>query len=300
MVVPAIIVHGGAGSWHEYPNRLQRAIPVCVAAAESGRSILAAGGSALDAIETAVRVLEDDPVLDAGRGSYPNARGEIEMDALIMDGRTLNLGAIAAVQRIKNPISLARQVLNYHDHNFLVGLGAEAFAAKMGIPFCDPAELLTDENLAYFHAQNHASENIVSQTKEGGDTVGAVAIDAQGDLAVGTSTGGTRHKLPGRVGDSPLIGSGGYADNWTAAAGATGHGESLMKVIISKRVCDLVGDGLSAQAACDAAIQLLADRVNGTGGLIAIDARGQIGFARNTNAMPYAYARGNDPVIHGH
>ncbi|MCP4428016.1 MAG: hypothetical protein GY803_26320, partial [Chloroflexi bacterium] len=276
---PAIAVHGGAGAWSEKPDRLLRAIPVCVEATRAGQAALAAGGSAMDAVETAVRILEDHPVLDAGRGSYPNADGVVEMDALIMDGRTLNLGAIAAVRRIQNPITLARRVLEYDDHNFLVGAGAEAFANRVGIPFCDPADLLTDENLTHYRAANDKSQPAADKH---GDTVGAVAIDADGNLATATSTGGTRHKLPGRVGDSPLVGSGGYADNWTAAVSATGHGESLMKVIISKRVCDLVGDGLPAQAAGDAAIQLLSNRVDGTGGLIIVDARGQIGVAYNT------------------
>jgi beta-aspartyl-peptidase (threonine type) len=268
-------------------------MPACIAAAAAGQAVLLAGGSALDAVETAVHILEDEPVLDAGRGSYPNANGEIEMDALIMDGRTLNLGAVAAVSRVQYPISLARKVLEHPNHNFLVGAGAEAFADKIGFPRCETADLLTDENLLHFNNQVKPASGSL------GDTVGAVAIDSQGNVAVATSTGGTRHKLPGRVGDSPLVGSGGYADNWTAAVGATGHGEALMKIIISKRVCDLVSDGLSAQAACDAAIQMLADRVQGTGGLIAVDARGQVGVARNTNAMPYAYAIDDKPVVSG-
>ncbi len=291
----AIVVHGGAGAWGEVPERLTRAMPACIAAAEAGQAVLLAGGSALDAVETAVNILEDEPVLDAGRGSYPNANGEIEMDALIMNGRDLNLGAIAAVTRVQNPISLARKVLEHPNHNFLVGAGAEAFADRIGFSRCEVADLLTDENL--LHYRNHKQAAASSETH--GDTVGAVAIDSSGNVAVATSTGGTRHKLPGRVGDSPLVGSGGYADNWTAAVGATGHGEALMKIIISKRVCDLVGDGLSAQAACDAAIQMLAERVQGTGGLIAVDARGQVGVARNTNAMPYAYAIDDQPIVSG-
>ncbi|MCB9418402.1 MAG: isoaspartyl peptidase/L-asparaginase [Ardenticatenaceae bacterium] len=290
----AIVVHGGAGAWGEVPERLTRAMPACIAAAQAGQAILLAGGSALDAVETAVNILENEPVLDAGRGSYPNANGEIEMDALIMDGSDLNLGAVAAVTRVQNPISLARKVLEHPNHNFLVGAGAEAFADQIGFPRCEVADLLTDENLLHYHNHKNTTAN-----EAHGDTVGAVAIDSNGNIATATSTGGTRHKLPGRVGDSPLVGSGGYADNWTAAVSATGHGEALMKIIISKRVCDLVGDGLSAQAACDAAIQMLAERVQGTGGLIAVDARGQVGVARNTNAMPYAYAIDDKPIVSG-
>lgn len=298
----AIVVHGGAGDWGEVPDRLLRALPACIEAAEAGQAVLLRGGSALDAVETAVRILEDNPVLDAGRGSYLNANGEIEMDALIMDGRTLNLGAVAAVSRVQNPISLARQVLNHENHNFLVGPGAEAFANKIGFPRCQTSDLVTEENLAHFNNFNSQPDQPAPPSPNPadlGDTVGAVAIDSAGNLACATSTGGTRHKLPGRVGDSPLVGCGGYADNWTAAAGATGHGEALMKIIISKQVCDLVGNGLSAQAACDAAIHMLGERVNGSGGLIAVDARGQVGVAYNTNAMPYAYARGTEPVFSG-
>ena len=295
----AIVVHGGAGAWQENPGRLSKAVAACVEAAVAGQAALLSGGLALDAVVAAVRLLEDCPALDAGRGSYPNANGDIEMDALIMDGRTLNLGAIAAVQRVRHPISLACRVLQHERHQFFVGPGAEAFADQIGFPRCQTADLLTAENLAAYRAGS-GKTNPAAQAGAAGDTVGAVAIDGGGNLAVGTSTGGTFHKQPGRVGDSPLVGSGGYADNQTAAAGATGHGEALMKIVISKQVCDSVGQGLSAQDACDAAIRLLAERTNGSGGLIAIDRRGQIGVAYNTVAMPYAYAIGDDPIVSGH
>jgi len=295
-----ILVHGGAGAWDKSAGRLKQAISVCAAATAAGQAVLTAGGSALDAVETAVRLLEDAPTLDAGRGSYPNAIGEVEMDALMMDGRTLNLGAIAAVQRIQHPISLARYVLEHNEHNFFVGPGAEALADQAGIPRCETADLLTEENRADFRAQDGRDDKPSETAGPLGDTVGAVALDADGNLAAATSTGGTRYKQPGRVGDSPLVGSGGYADNWTAAVSATGHGEALMRIVISKQVCDFVGSGLSAQAACEAAIKLLAERTNGRGGLIAIDARGQVGMARNTNGMPYAYAISREPVVSGH
>jgi beta-aspartyl-peptidase (threonine type) len=284
----AIIVHGGAGAWQIGTEYLQNGIEACIAAAKAGQAILLEGGSALDAVETAVRILEDSPELDAGRGSYPNTKGEIEMDALIMDGASLNLGAIAAVQRIRYPISLARRVLEHGDHNFLVGSGAESFADSIGFPRCELADLLVRE--AQTENQQASSE---------GDTVGAVALDSHGNLATATSTGGTRNQIPGRVGDSPLVGSGGFADNNTAATSATGRGEDLMKVVISKQVCDFVAVGLSAQGACDAAINLLTERVNGRGGLITIDFKGQVGMAFNTSAMPHAYAIGNGAVISG-
>ncbi len=285
---PVIVVHGGAGSWQEDLVRLQVGLEACEVAARAGQAILLDGGSALDATEVAVRVLEDSPALDAGRGSYPNAQGLIEMDALIMNGRTLAIGAVAAVQRVRYPISLARELLNIDDVNILVGHGAEQFADRIGFPRCELEDLLVDPV-----QWSRTTSNPIS------DTVGAVAFDNKGDLASATSTGGTKAKLPGRVGDSPLVGCGGYADNLTAAVSATGRGEDLMRLVISKQVCDFVGAGLSAQDACQAAINLLERRVNGRGGLIAIDAKGQVGFAFNTFAMPCAYAIGDAPISRG-
>ncbi|MEN8171622.1 MAG: isoaspartyl peptidase/L-asparaginase [Chloroflexota bacterium] len=294
----ALVVHGGAGNWTNTNNQRSLATAVCVDAVHAGQIILQNNGDALDAVEAAVIVLENSPVLDAGRGSFLNAQGEIQMDALMMDGATLNLGAVAAVQRIKNPIRLAHALLHYNDHNFLVGEGAETFAQKVGIEFCAHQDLITDENFKdYQKRRGNSNETLHSSSLS--DTVGAVALDMHGNLAVATSTGGTRHKLPGRVGDSPLVGSGGYADNSTAAVSATGDGESLMKVVISKQVCDFINSGLSAQEACDSAIRLLEDRVQGHGGLISIDHRGQIGIAFNTHHMPNAYQINNNKILSG-
>ncbi len=289
----AIIVHGGAGGWAVASSHLEAARQACAQATAAGRDILARGGSALDAVEAAVIILEDCPVLDAGRGSYPNAEGNVEMDALIMDGHALNMGAIAAIQRVRHPVTLARRVMLESGHNFLVGPGADAFADSIAFPRCDVSELLVNES-----SEQPAVAPKVAPSL--GDTVGAVALDAHGNLAAATSTGGTPNKRPGRVGDSPLVGCGAYADNWTAGVSATGYGEALMRVVISKRVCDLVGTGLSAAAACNAAIRLLEERTGGEGGLIAVDARGQVGWAYNTTAMPYAYATGDGPVVVGH
>jgi L-asparaginase / beta-aspartyl-peptidase len=278
----AIVVHGGAGAWVLDSERLRLGLAACREAALAGHAVLLAGGRALDAVETAVHLLEDCPALDAGRGSYLNANGEVEMDALIMDGRSLSLGAVAAIQRVRHPISLARRVMEETKHAFLVGAGADAFADQIGFPRC-AVEALLGETAVVFPTPT---------TGPLGDTVGAVALDRMGDLAAATSTGGTREKLPGRVGDSPLVGSGGYADNRTAGVSATGHGESLMKILISKQVCDYVATGLSAQTACEAAIRLLEERVGGEGGLIALDAQGRVGVAFNTVAMPFAYVPG--------
>lgn len=299
----AIMVHGGAGAWNLSSDRLVEAVRACGEAAAAGQAILLKGGPALDAVEQAVRILEDCPVLDAGRGSYPNANGDIEMDALIMDGRTLNMGAIAAIQRVRHPVSLARRVMFDSGHHFLVGPGAEAFADSISFPRCSPADLLVDHEPEPESGEKLPSADgreYPTYASSLGDTVGAVALDRQGHLAAATSTGGTRNKRPGRVGDSPLVGSGAYADDWTAAVSATGHGESLMRVVISKRVCDFVGAGLSAQAACEAALRVLEERTQGLGGLIAVDARGQVGRAYNTAAMPFASAVGDHVIVTGH
>jgi L-asparaginase / beta-aspartyl-peptidase len=285
-----IVVHGGAGTWDLNSQRFAEAIEACGLAAAAGQAVLTDGGLALDAVETAVRILEDCPAVDAGRGSYLNAAGEIEMDALIMDGSNLNLGAIGAVQRVQNPISLARRVMSESQHTFLVGPGAEAFADAIGFPRCRLADLVVEREVEAFRARQAETGELATAPGPVGDTVGAVVLDSHGNLAAATSTGGTRNKLPGRVGDSPLVGSGGYADNWTAAVSATGHGEHLMRVLISKRVCDFVLQGLPAQKACEAALHILVERVNGEGGLIAVDRSGRIGVAYNTVAMPHAFA----------
>lgn len=285
----AIIVHGGAGAWYLDSERIVTAVDACKEAAKLGQQLLLAGESALTAVEKAVNILEDCPVLDAGRGSYPNRDGEIEMDALIMDGRTLESGAIAAVRHIQHPISLACKVLTETEHALMVGAGAEAFADSINFPRCTHDDLFWPVSL----------DTPTAVAGPLGDTVGAVALDANGNLAAATSTGGTRNKLPGRVGDSPLIGCGGYADNRTAAVSATGEGEALMKILISKQLCDFVAAGLSAQSACEMAIRLLDERTQGEGGLIAIDHKGQIGFACNTRAMPYAFAQGDGELVHG-
>ena len=292
---PIIVVHGGAGRWDIKQRLLDLALEDCRNAAQIGQKLLLSGGSAVDAVEAAVRVLEDSPVLDAGRGSYLNQAGEIEMDALIMDGATLQLGAVASVQHILHPISLARRLMTDSEHNLMVGPGAEQFADNIGFPRCRFEDLLAPDH--EMQALETAATDQVSRRE--GDTVGAVAVDMQGNVASATSTGGTKRKHPGRVGDSPLVGCGGYADNWSAAVSATGEGEALMRVVISKRACDFVADGLSAQKACEAAIQSLEERTRGQGGLIAVDIRGQVGIAFNTSGMPHAFAVGHETVMVG-
>ncbi len=280
MSVGAIVVHGGAG-WRESAARLPDAVAACEAAARDGQRILLSGGSALDAVERAVCVLEDAPVLNAGRGSYATTDGDIEMDALIMDGATLALGAVAGITRVLHPIRVARHVLIDGRHALLSGEGASRFADSIGVPRCDPSELIVGERSA-----------------APGDTVGAVAVDMHGNLAVATSTGGIPGKRLGRVGDTPLVGCGAYA-NATAAVAATGAGEAIMKLVLSKHVADLIGDGAEPQAACGAGIALFQRHFDAPAGLIALDAAGNIGVSFSSAAMPYAHAVGESEISSG-
>ncbi|MFL5804416.1 MAG: isoaspartyl peptidase/L-asparaginase family protein [Roseiflexaceae bacterium] len=314
----ALIVHGGA--WDIPDDEVGEHRAGCSRALDIGWRVLQAGGAALDAVEAAVRSLEDAPIFDAGVGSVLNRDGDVELDAAIMDGATLRSGAVAAVRRVRNPITLARRVLE-SQVILLVADGAERFAAGAGVPLCDPAELIVEreykrwqELLAQsdfrtqdaFAARPGDQEQGRPDAASGGeahpftpsplhplthpgDTVGAVALDRYGHLAAGTSTGGTANKLPGRVGDSPLIGCGLYADNLTAGCSSTGWGESIIKVLLAKTATDLIGAGHDPMAAARMAIDILSRRVGGYGGCILLDGGGRIGLAFNTPRMAYAY-----------
>ncbi len=272
-------------------EEVEEHIEGCRLAAGLGWSILQRGGSALDAVEAAIRSLEDHPAFDAGHGAWLNSAGEVELDAIIMAGETLNSGAVAAVQHVRNPISLARLVMERTPHSLIAGTGAERFAQAQGVTLCDVAELLTGRELARWRAIQE-QKDFSAEAAFGGPphgTVGAVAFDRAGHLAAGTSTGGTPNKLQGRVGDSPLIGCGCYADDMSAGASATGWGESIMKVVLCKRVCDEVAQGQPAQAAAERAITVLAERAQGLGGVIVIDRAGKLGIAFNTPRMARAW-----------
>lgn len=266
---PAIIVHGGAGRIRD--DELTPRLDGCRAAALTGWKILQQGGSALDAAEAAVVALEDDPLFNAGIGSTLNAVGSVEMDAAIMDGNTLGAGSVAAVQGVKNPIRLARRVMEDGRHVMLVGDGALAFARQIGFPECDPEALIV------------AAQR--KRWKEKHGTVGCVAFDTSRKLAVATSTGGTFNKLPGRVGDSPLPGCGTYADDFGGVS-CTGSGEAIMRLVMGKSAVELLKTGADPQAAAHQTVTLLAQKTGGTGGLIVIDRKGRIGYARNTEQMP--------------
>jgi L-asparaginase / beta-aspartyl-peptidase len=273
-----LVVHGGAGTIRQEVEAAARA--GVERALAKGWAILEGGGSAIDACELSILDLEDDPVFDAGVGAHLNREGYAQLDAIVMDGATLQSGAVAAVERIRNPIRLARQVLKRGEHSLLVGAGAEQFAVESGIHLCDPAELITP-----YERQRWSAKATEPQTH---GTVGAVAIDAAGNLCAATSTGGTFFKHRGRVGDSPLIGCGCYADNESAAVSCTGHGESIMKILMAKAAADFVAAGQDPQSAADAAVKLLSRRTSGAGGLIIVDSAGRFGASFSTPHMTWA------------
>jgi beta-aspartyl-peptidase (threonine type) len=283
----AIIVHGGAGTVS--PERSEILQAGCKEAALVGWRILQEGGSALDAVEAAVRALEDNPSYNAGTGACLNSDGNIELDAGIMDGQGLHVGAVAGVERIKNPISLARKVLE-SPHVLLVGRGAEQFAQEQGIAQCALEELVTERQYKIWQEQQVQEPQQAQPTDKHG-TVGAVALDGSGVLAAATSTGGIRNKYPGRVGDSPLVGCGFYADEY-AAVSCTGDGEDFVRLLVAKRAADVVGNskgGQTAREAAEAAIAVLGAKSTGTGGLIVVDRKGNVGFAWNSRNMSHAY-----------
>jgi beta-aspartyl-peptidase (threonine type) len=292
---PSLIVHGGA--WDIPDPAAEDCRTGCRRALEAGWAVLKSGGAALDAVEAAIVVLEDDPTFDAGIGSHLNRDGRVQLDAIVMDGATLEAGAVAAVERVRNPIRLARRVMESSPHMMLVGAGAEQFAAEQGMALCAPEELILErERAAWRHCKegNHLAEFHVSHRH---GTVGAVAVDARGSLVVGTSTGGTCCKLPGRVGDSPLIGCGCYADGEVGGASATGWGEAIMKIVMAKAAVDLLRAGHPPQAAAEACVHLLATRTGGTGGIILLDRHGAPGVAFNTSRMAYAFMAPDGTVV---
>ena len=311
---PSLIVHGGA--WDIPDESVDACKTGCGRALAAGWSILTQGGSALDAVEAAVIVLEDDPVFDAGFGSHLTLDGHVECDAIVMDGSTLRAGSVATLRRIRNPIRLARKVLENCPHMMLVGDGAESYATENGFDLCAPEELIADaERDAWLKCRNskHAAAN--HRGHEQG-TVGAVALDSNGRLFAATSTGGTCCKLPGRVGDSPLIGCGCYADAEAGAVSCTGYGEAIMKVVLAKAAADFLRRPVStddvgspsiqpkltmpdvANVAARQAISVLGSRTHATGGLILLDRKGNPGFAFNTPRMAYAYVA-NDKFVVG-
>jgi beta-aspartyl-peptidase (threonine type) len=303
-----LAIHGGAGTIErskmtpekerEYRAGLERALT-------AGYEILKRGGSSLDATEAAVRVLEDDPHFNAGRGSVFTSAGTNEMDASIMDGKTLKAGAVGSVQHIKNPINLARLVMEKSPHVMLDCAGAEAFATENGVELVDQKYFFTQERWDALQKIKAAEKNrtggagksflITDQDRHG--TVGAVALDKDGNLTAATSTGGTTNKMPGRIGDTPVIGAGTYANNQTCAVSCTGDGEYFIRAVAAYEVSALMQyRGIKLQEAAQDALDTV-KQLGGTGGLIAIDKNGEIALPFNTNGMYRGYIDSNGKIV---
>jgi beta-aspartyl-peptidase (threonine type) len=291
---PVLVVHGGA--WAMPDDMVEAHIRGVRNAISAGWSVLARGGSALDAVEEAVVIMEDDDTFDAGRGSFLNRDGKVQLDALIMDGATLRAGGVGCVERLRNPVRAARKILSESPHVYLVAEGAERLAAEHGIELCRNEDLIIPrevERLRKYQAEvaQHASAqngNDLFVPELSHDTVGAVALDQSGNIASATSTGGTLNKAPGRLGDSSLIGCGCYANNETAAVSTTGWGEPIMKLVLAKWTADRVGTGNLPEWAAQEAMNYLKQRLNGHGGIIVLDAQGHFGLAHNTPRMAWA------------
>lgn len=312
-------MHGGA--WAIPASEAQAHQAGVRSALETGYAILSRGGNALDAVEAAVVALEDDPAFDAGRGSFLTSDGKVQLDALLMDGGRMKAGGVACVERLLNPIQAARLVLEKSPHVYFVGAGAEAFAVSHGMALIDNHQLVLDrERERLIQAQLRQAAGLADETFSGHpfgddkspetafsrasesssrnapprlsshDTVGAVALDSRGNLAAGTSTGGTLNKTPGRVGDSSLIGCGCYADNLSAAVSLTGWGEPIMKLVLGKWATDRVAGGSAPEFAARDAISYLFNRLGGHGGIILLGPDGRFGMAHNTPAMAWGLA----------
>jgi len=287
---PVLLIHGGAWAMPDdavvaHENGMANALA-------AGYALLEKGASAVDAVEAAVAVMEDDDTFDAGRGSFLTQDGRVQMDALLMNGANLRTGGVACVERLRNPIRAARLVLDLSPHVYFVGTGAERFARQNGMALVDNTELIVPRErerlMAFQKAElGGARDTTFSGPLDSHDTVGAVALDADGNIAAGTSTGGTLSKAPGRVGDSSLIGCGCYADNLSAAVSLTGWGEPIMKLVLGKWAVDRVAAGASPEEAARAAIDYLFERLGGHGGIILLGPDGRVGMAHNTPRMAW-------------
>jgi len=295
---PVIVIHGGAGFWPSSKHRL--ALEGVEEAATRGYSHLKKGGTSLKAVEEATISMEDNPVFNAGVGSDLNLKGEAEMDASIMDGRTLRAGAVALVKSYKNPVSLARLVMEETDHIFLAGIGAEKLGELYALPNAKPVDRARLEEWKKLRSRLLSGKmknmprtlRLLRKYREiGGGTVGAIAIDKNGDVAAATSTGGTALKFPGRIGDTPLIGCGTYADNECGAASATGVGEGAIRLVLAKTACDLMSEGAVAQRAAEQAVKLENRRIGLPIGIITLDTKGNVGAAHSTPNMCWAFMR---------
>jgi beta-aspartyl-peptidase (threonine type) len=292
----AIMVHGGAGGLPTDGERFARLRSGAAAAVEAGHAVLAAGGAAVDAVEAAVVILEDDPEFNAGRGAALTEYGRVELDASMMDGTTRAAGAVAAVRGVRNPIRAARAVLAEGRHVLLVGAPATEFAATAGLDFESETWFVTErERRALARVAEAAVAGVAEPSAQG--TVGAVARDVNGRLAAATSTGGVAGQRLGRVGDSPLVGAGTWADDATVAVSCTGHGESIIRSALAHEVDALLRHrGLGLQEACSVAIAELG-RYGGDGGLIAVSAHGDVAATFTSAGMTRGWRVGDGPVV---
>lgn len=321
MIQPVIAIHGGAGAMSRAAmsaEKEQEYLAALESILTAGQAVLAKGGSALDAVTEAVRLLEDCPLFNAGHGAVFTSAGTHELDAAIMDGATLRSGAIANVNHVRNPILAARKVMENSKHVFFVGEGAEAFATQEGVELVDPSYFSTEarrEQLLRVQREtpdaavlDHDGQAMVARgqpapadpldaDKKFG-TVGAVAVDAQGNVAAATSTGGITNKQVGRVGDAPLIGAGTYASNKTCAVSTTGTGEMFIRMVAAYDVAaQMEYCGASLEAAADRVVMEKLPTIGGKGGLVAVDAQGNVALPFNTEGMYRGYARvGEKPV----
>jgi beta-aspartyl-peptidase (threonine type) len=296
---PTLLIHGGA--WAMPDDEIVAHERGIANALDAGYAVLERGGTAVEAVEAAVIVMEDDETFDAGRGSFLTNDGRVQLDALLMNGADLRTGGVACVEHLPNPIRAARLVLERSPHVYFVGTGAERFAVQHGMALCDNMDLVVpreqrrlfaaqEADLAGFKDTTFSGELPLPDPMLSHDTVGAVALDIHGNLAAGTSTGGTLNKAPGRVGDSSLIGCGCYADNLSAAVSLTGWGEPIMKLVLGKWAVDRVAAGATPQQAASEAIAYLFDRLGGHGGVILLGPTGDIGLAHNTPRMAWGLA----------
>ncbi|XP_067277057.1 isoaspartyl peptidase/L-asparaginase [Pseudorasbora parva] len=293
-MLPVVVVHGGAG--HIPKERVEDSTIGVKEAVRSGYAILQKGGSAMDAVVEAVTIMENNPRFNAGLGSVLNVKGEVEMDAFVMDGRSLASGAVSAVRRVANPVQLARLVMEKTNHLCLTAEGASKFARSMGVPEVPEESLITDYAKMRWKKNLEPDANPVECQMGKMGTVGAVAVDVDGNIACATSTGGMINKMEGRVGDTPCIGCGGYADNKIGAVSPTGHGEAIMKVTLSRLILFHMEQGKTPEEASDLALEYMKERVEGLGGVVVVDPKGT--WAARFNSLQMSWAAAQQGELH--
>ncbi|XDV50360.1 hypothetical protein PO909_019431 [Leuciscus waleckii] len=293
-MLPVVVVHGGAG--HIPKERVELSTIGVKEAARTGYATLQKGGSAMDAVVEAVTLMENNPRFNAGCGSVLNVKGEVEMDAIVMDGKSLASGAVSAVRRVANPVQLARLVMEKTNHLCLTAEGASKFARSMGVPEVPEESLITDYAKMRWKKNLKPDANPVECQMGKMGTVGAVAVDIDGNIACATSTGGMINKMEGRVGDTACVGCGGYADNKIGAVSPTGHGEAIMKVTLSRLVLFHMEQGKPPEEASDLALAYMKERVEGLGGVVVVDPNGT--WAARFSSLQMSWAAAQQGELH--